>query len=155
MAQLQVSSLYDRFRFSCFWGNDLPGLPVYKQGLNLGKFFIALFFSAILLAGGTLTGVAEGIFPEPSFFLQTLIFLVFSTGLLFVYLFKANKPDFFLQLYLLSMTVKLLAYCVYCLIVILDDRDGAVSNMVFFMACYFIFTALEIGFLYHKINRQK
>jgi hypothetical protein len=100
-------------------------------------------------------GVENGVFSKPSFFFQTLIFLVFSTGLLFIYLFKANKPDFFLQLYLLSMTVKLLAYCAYCLLVILKDKPGAIGNIVFFMVCYAGFTALEIGFLYHKINRQK
>jgi hypothetical protein len=121
----------------------------------LGKFFISLFISAAALGGITLLGVSEDLFDRPSFFFQTLIFLVFSTGLLFIYLFKANKPDFFLQLYLLSMTVKLLAYCSYCLIVVLEDRPGAIENVVFFMVCYFIFTALEIGFLYRKINGRK
>jgi hypothetical protein len=121
----------------------------------LSKFFISLFISGALLGGITLFGVGEGAFGKPSFFFQTLIFLIFSTGLLFVYLFKANKPDFFLQLYLLSMTVKLLAYCSYCLIVILKDRSGAIENVVFFMVCYFVFTVIEIGFLYRKINSRK
>jgi hypothetical protein len=111
--------------------------------------------SGAVVAAVTLYGVSQGAFVKPTFFVQTLIFLAFTTGLLFVYLFKANKPDFFLQLYLLSMTVKLIAYCVYCLIIILEDPVGAIENMVFFLACYFIFTGVEIAFLYRKINTGK
>lgn len=119
------------------------------------RFFLFLLIAALLVGVGTLAGAAYSMFAKPTFFVQTLIFLVFSTGLLFVYLYKADKPEYFVQFYLLSMTLKLLAYCCYCLVIIFEDRSGAISNMAFFIVCYFIFTALEIGFLYRKINARK
>jgi hypothetical protein len=90
----------------------------------------------------------------PSFFFQTTIFLLFGTGLLFVYLYRFNKPGFFIQLYLLSMAVKLVAYGAYNFFMIMEDGGGATYNVIWFMTLYFIFTALEIGFLYQKISRH-
>lgn len=118
------------------------------------RFFISLFIAALLLYAGVRFGVSLGYFHRPSFFNVTLIFLVFSTGLIFMYLWQADKPGFFLQLYLLTMAVKLLAYCAYNLIMILKDKPSAIGNVVFFMIAYFLFTLLEIAFLYGKINRQ-
>lgn len=107
-----------------------------------------------VVAGFVWWGAGEGWFLLPTFFLKTLIFLVFSTSVIFVYLYQANKPTFFLQLYLVTMVLKLLAYCAYNFIMILNDRASAVGNVVFFMVTYFLFTILEIAFLYHKISGQ-
>lgn len=116
------------------------------------KFFAALLATTLLLALAMAVGIEHELFPRPSFLYRTLIFLVFGTSLVYIYLFKASKPDFFVQLYLLTMAVKLLAYCGYVLLIILEDRGGAVSNVVFFVITYFLFTALEVGFLYKKIS---
>lgn len=118
------------------------------------RFFISLAVATALIAGFVLWGVDETWFQRPSFFVQTLIFLVFSTGLIYVYLYQAKKPTFFLQLYLLTMVLKLLAYCAYNFVMILNDKMNAVGNVVFFMITYFLFTVLEIAFLYHKISGQ-
>jgi hypothetical protein len=118
------------------------------------RFFISLAVTAAVVAGFVLWGVNDGWFEFPSFFLKTLIFLVFTTSVIFVYLYKANKPTFFLQLYLMTMVLKLLAYLGYNFIMILNDRASAVGNVVFFMVTYFLFTVVEIVFLYHKISGQ-
>lgn len=86
----------------------------------------------------------------PSFFFQTLIFLLVSTSILYQYLDKFSKPDFFIQFYLLTIAVKILAYGAYNLVMIMDDRPGAPQNVVWFIMLYFLFTALEILFLYQK-----
>lgn len=91
----------------------------------------------------------------PSFFYQTLIFLLFTTATIFVYLFKVDKPGFFIQLYLLTMVVKFIAYGAYNLLMIMEDRAGASVNVVFFMILYFTFTGVEIGFLYRKISNTE
>lgn len=117
------------------------------------RFLIALLASAGLLALGGLYAHAHGwIVALPSFFYQTLIFLVFSTAMIFRYLYKSNKTGLFLQLYLLTMVVKFIAYGAYNLFVILEDKPGAASNVIFFMLGYFIFTVVEIAFLYHRIT---
>jgi hypothetical protein len=59
----------------------------------------------------------------------------------------------FVQLYLLTMVVKLVAYASFNLIVILKDRADASANAVFFILAYVIFTGLEVTFLFKKINR--
>ena len=89
----------------------------------------------------------------PSYFFQTLILLLFGTGLLYIYLYRFNRQDLFVHIYLLSMVVKLLAYGAYNFFMIIDDEAGAVSNVSWFMLLYLIFTLLEIVFLYKKISR--
>jgi hypothetical protein len=117
----------------------------------LFRFLIVLLLTAAVIAAVVLFAVSAGYFDRPSFFLKTLILLTFSTALIYGYLYKADRPAFFLQLYLLTMVVKLLAYCAYNLIMILSDKPAAVGNVIFFMVTYFVFTMLEIGFLYRKI----
>ena len=95
------------------------------------------------------------VFQAPSFFLSTLLLLAVSTGVIYRYLHKADSGVFFVQMYLLTMVIKVLAYGAYNLIMILRDKASAVENVVFFMLTYFIFTALEIGFLHRKIDTRK
>jgi hypothetical protein len=117
------------------------------------RFVIVLLTSAAIIAGATWLASQQHWLPLPSFFFQTLILLAFSTLLIYRYLYKAEKSEFFVQLYLLTMTVKLLAYGVYNVFVVLQDKAGATANVVFFMAVYAIFTFLEITFLYRRISR--
>jgi hypothetical protein len=120
------------------------------------RFFVALLVAAITIAG--LTIVAKNlswINTLPSFFYQTILFLLFATLVVFRYLYRIEKPDFFVQLYLLTMALKLLAYGAYNLIVILEDRRGAAQNVGFFMILYLLFTVLEVVFLYRKISRSE
>ncbi len=84
--------------------------------------------------------------------MQTLVLLVLTTSIIYVYLYKARTSAYFTQLYLLTMVVKVLAYCAYILLMVLKDKPAAVENAVFFLVCYFTFTALEIGFLYRKVS---
>ena len=74
------------------------------------------------------------------------------TIILFVYLFRSDKGSYFVQLYLLSMVIKLIGYLAYNLVIILEDRKAASGNVVYFLMVYFIFTVVEIGFLYRKIS---
>jgi hypothetical protein len=119
------------------------------------KFFSCLILSAAVIAALTSLGVSSGYFERPTFLYKTLLLLLFSTGIIFIYLYKANRSGYFIQLYLLTMVIKVLAYCTYNLIMIMSDKPGAIHNVVFFMIAYFIFTGLEIGFLYRKIAAGK
>ena len=114
------------------------------------KFIVTLLLVALAILLVTLYGIPS----KPSFLYETLLLLVFSTILLYSYLYRASKPDFFTQLYLLSMAVKFLAYGAYMVVVILMDKAGATENVVFFMMTYIIFTGIEVGFLFNKINGQ-
>lgn len=111
--------------------------------------------STAILAGVVLWAEHVHYFEKPSFFVQTLILLTITTSVIFVYLFRARESSYFTQLYLLTMVVKVLAYCAYNLLMVLKDKPAAVNNVVFFMVVYFVFTALEIGFLYRVIIGKK
>ena len=121
----------------------------------MARFFIALILTAILLGSAVFAAGVFGVLQIPSFFLSTLALLTGSTGLIYRYLHKADSGAFFVQMYLLTMVIKVLAYGTYNLIMILRDKASAVENVVFFMVTYFIFTALEIGFLHQKILTRR
>ena len=115
------------------------------------RFFVVLILSALAIWGLSWLAHEQAWIPKlPSFFYQTLIFLSFGTGLIFRYLYRINKPDTFVQFYLVMMVVKMLAFGAYAFFIVLEDRVGATYNIVFFLICYFIFTVLEIAFLFQK-----
>jgi hypothetical protein len=116
------------------------------------RFVLVLLIAIVVIAGATLVAWQQEWLPLPTFFYETLILLAFSTALIYRYLYKADT-EYFVQLYLLTMTVKLLAYGAYNVVVVLQDKAGATANVVFFMAVYAIFTILEISFLYRRISR--
>jgi len=118
------------------------------------RFFVFLVLTALILGGAVWIGHDQGFFSMPSFFFKTLLFLVFGTALIYRYLIRVEKPELFVQLYLILMAVKLIAYGAYCGVIITQDKAGAAANVVFFMIVYFAFTALEIGFLFHKISAK-
>ena len=120
------------------------------------RFFVVLLVAAIVVAG--LTMLAHHLLwiqSLPSFFYQTIVFLLFSTFVIFRYLYRIEKPDLFVRLYLLTMVLKFLAFGAYNLLVILKDRRGGAANAIFFLLLYLLFTVLEIVFLYRKISRSK
>ena len=111
--------------------------------------------STAILTGVVLWAHHEEYFEKPSFFVETLKLLTLTTSVIFIYLLRARECAYFTELYLLTMFVKVLAYCAYNLLMVLKDKPSAVDNVLFFMVVYFAFTALEIGFLYSAITRRK
>jgi hypothetical protein len=99
-----------------------------------------------------LLGIDHGIVKRPSFLYQTLFLVVFGTVLIYRYLYKLSSPAQFIQLYLFLMVIKLMAFLGYNLFMIIQDRPAAGANVIFFLVAYFIFTFLEIVFLYRQID---
>ncbi len=117
------------------------------------RFFLTLAAAALLLVAAAYGSLGQSWLKTlPSYFFQTLILLLFGTGMLYIYLYRFNRQDLFVHIYLLSMVVKLLAYGAYNFFMIMDDEAGAVANVAWFMLLYLIFTLLEIVFLYRKIS---
>jgi len=118
------------------------------------RFFVFLLATALILGGAVWVGHGQGFFPMPTFFYQTLMFLLFGTAIIYRYMVRVKKPDLFVQLYLIMMVLKLVAYAVYCWVMVTQNKAGAGANVVFFLVVYFVFTALEIGFLHQKISAK-
>jgi hypothetical protein len=113
------------------------------------------FLVTMGLVVAVILGVSQSFSALPSFFYQSLVLLTASTIGLYFYLLRVRKdrPDFFVHFYLVSIAIKLLAYGAYLALIIWEDRPGALENVVFFIAVYAVFTALEVGFLWRQISR--
>lgn len=117
----------------------------------MARFIIAtIIVSLLLVVGGYL-------FFEtlPGFFWESIILLILSTVGLYKFLvnIKRDKPDFFIPLYLATLTVKLVAFGAYIFLMAKLQPEWMFENVVFFMVGYVIFTGLETVFLYRFVNR--
>lgn len=91
----------------------------------------------------------------PSFALVTLLFLYFATAVIYGYLHRLRGSTSFIQFYLFLMVVKLVGYLGYNVVIVVKHKPGAMANVVFFLLVYFVFTVLEISFLYGAVNNEK
>jgi len=78
-----------------------------------------------------------------------IIFLTFLTGAILLLLWKRSGENL-TQVYLGSITIKLLLSAGFVSWFILYNQEEANSNVVFFLIAYVIFTALEVIFLLVK-----
>ena len=118
-------------------------------------FLIVAVLLTVLLPVATRYCFTQGWIDQlPSFLFESTFLMAFITAVIFRYLYRMKKPSHFIQLYLLSMVVKLVACLIFVMFLVIADRDGAVANAVYFMVVYFTFTVAEIGFLYPRISRS-
>jgi hypothetical protein len=110
--------------------------------------------SVVLLAGLYLAQRQQWITEFPSLTGEVLIFLLIGTLINFRYLNRITSPELFVRMYLFMMALRLLAFGAFVVTIILLDKAGAKGNIVFFIITYLVFTGLEVGFLYRKIERQ-
>lgn len=116
------------------------------------RFVIILTLVAIGVWLGLKLSVSQNwISDTPSFSIEILL-LLFITTLVIYYKLIRVKEGSFVQLYLLSMAVKIVAYASFNLIMVLKDKPGALGNVLFFMLIYALFTVLEITFLYRRFS---
>ena len=119
------------------------------------RFIISL---AALTAGIAIVEV-EGTrwqwFAMPSFSLEILLTLFMTTSVIFWFLSRPASAPSFTARYLLSIVCKMLLCGIFVLILIFRDKAGANANAALFIIAYLLFTALEVGFLFKKINCEQ
>ena len=118
----------------------------------MARFIITTsIISLLLISGGYLFFNAL-----PGFFWESIILLLVSTVGLYRFLIniKRDKPDFFVPLYLATLTVKLIAYGAYIFAMAKLQPEWLVENVVFFMIGYVIFTGAETYFLHRFVSRS-
>lgn len=117
----------------------------------MARFIITTIIISLLLSG------SGYLFFEtlPDFFWPSLILLAVSTIGLYRFLvnIKKDKPDYFVPMYLGTLTIKLIAYVAYVFVMAKLRPEEVFGNVVFFMIGYVIFTALETVFLYRFVSR--
>ena len=90
--------------------------------------------------------------PWPSFLWPTLLLTLSVTFVIFKRVYESGR-DRFVLLFLGTLVLKLLIFLGYIVAVILLDRSGATANVVFFLACYLVFSFVEILILYPRVSR--
>ena len=63
---------------------------------------------------------------------------------------RKKSPQNFTSVYLLSITLKIILSCIFVIVLVLSDKEGANSNVALFLAGYLIFTGAEVAFLLLK-----
>jgi len=120
------------------------------------KFILASVLVSGAIAAGVIYGVDSGwIEKQPSHYIQTLVLVAFVTIVIYGYLYRLKSPDSFTQFYLLLMVVKVFAFLAYNIVIVLESRENAAYNVIFFLITYFLFTGLEIAFLYFHVSSRK
>ena len=118
------------------------------------RFLISLtLLIAALVSAVYLGGQYQWFGTVPTFSLEIIFFLGISTAVIFYLLIRRSGTPAFTQAYLLSIVLKMLVSSAFILVVIFRDRSGAFENALLFIVSYFLFTALEVGFLFKRINR--
>jgi hypothetical protein len=117
------------------------------------RFYILLLGAGMVMAAAVCFWEMQGwIKNRPSFLAASLILLLATTSIISRYIFHAAKTSYFVQVYVGTIVIKLLGYGAYCFWMISANQAGAALNIAFFMIVYFVFTALEILFLFRKIS---
>ena len=120
------------------------------------KFVVAALLVSFIIAAGVVYGVEYGVIEkQPSYYIQTLVLVAFVTTVIYGYLYRLKSPDAFTQFYLLLMVVKVFAFLAYNIAIVLESRENAAYNVIFFLITYFLFTGLEIAFLYFHVSSRK
>ncbi len=88
---------------------------------------------------------------NPSFLILILTILAAATWLVYLFMLRTKQEDF-VKNYLLTIVLKLLGGGIFIFALIFFDKDGAEANAVLFMTAYFLFTGLEVGFLFRRLK---
>lgn len=116
------------------------------------RFFVVLTLAAFVLWAILEVLINYGwVLTRPSYSFEILALLYSATLIIYYYLCRVSENTF-VQLYLLTMAIKILAFASFALLMAMNDKPGVVSNVVFFLLAYLVFTALEIVFLYRRFN---
>jgi hypothetical protein len=110
----------------------------------------SLLLFGLLYAGGHLNYVII-----PSFGWLIISYGALSSLGAYFLVQKHTDATRFTQSYLMSVVAKLLVGCCFILVLIIADKDGAFANALLFILSYFIFTILEVTFLFQKVNNPK
>jgi hypothetical protein len=118
------------------------------------KFALTIFLASVTLIGlANYSGIIES---PPTLSILTTAFLALTTLGAFYLVDSRRKAGAmnFTQVYLITVVAKILLYGIFVVVIIVADRPNATSNAVFFLVGYFLFTALEVIFLYIGTPRQ-
>jgi hypothetical protein len=117
------------------------------------RFVVSLLIAGTVLCSAVQGGVSAGLFPAPSFYVRTTIFIAITTFVIYRRLAVIKAPDEFVQAYLLSISMQLMLLLGFIGVVLYIDTPGAAANAVYFLINCLVFIGLEVTFLF--LERRK
>jgi hypothetical protein len=118
------------------------------------KFAIATLTASVALLG--ITRFSGVVTTRPTLDILVIAVLAITTLAVFYLVDSRRKKGAmdFTQVYLITVVAKILVYGIFVVVVIIADRPNATPNAVFFLIGYFLFTILEVIFLYRGSLKQ-
>lgn len=108
-------------------------------------------FSGALLLLTLVIGLSIVQFIHPSFLVLILFVLSAATWLVYFFIQKTYRQDL-VKNYMLTIFLKLLTGGIFIFILLYSDKPNAEANAILFMIAYLLFTALEVGFLFRRLD---
>jgi hypothetical protein len=116
-------------------------------------FFLLSAFVGCLFYGFAWMGAGIGWFPMPSSALLITTISIITTVSIYTVLAKTANPQTFVNVYLLTIVMKIGFYLALLVIIRFIDPQSLTTNALFLVVAYLLFTALEVGVLFAKVNR--
>ena len=116
------------------------------------RYFIIMLTVLAALLGGVWFGASQAWWNLPAMWIQVLVFLFVAMLIIGVNLLRIRKsqPQVFVQFYLLSIALKMLAGLAFIFFLIWDNPAEAAPLAALFMVGYILFTGAEVVFLLPK-----
>ncbi len=115
------------------------------------RFVVAMLLSLIALIAALWFGSQQLWWSIPSYAVECIVLLLTVTVILFFYLktIQRKQPGIFVQFYLLSISLKLIAGLFFLGAIFLLDEGGkaGAGDAVLFLIAYSLFTGIEVFFL--------
>lgn len=105
------------------------------------------------MAGACLAGQQWMGWAMPELWMEIIVFNAFITGFIGYRLarVKAKQPQVFVQFYLLSIIIKMVAALAFLFVIVYRRPDTIKENAILFLTAYLTFTFVEVVFL---VNRK-
>lgn len=116
------------------------------------RYFIIMLAVLAGLLGGVWLGSIHAWWTLPGMWIQVLVFLFVTMLIIGVNLLRMrkNQPQVFVQFYLLSIALKMIAGLAFIFFLIWDNPTEAAPLAALFMVAYILFTGAEVVFLLPK-----
>ncbi len=121
------------------------------------RYFLLMLAVLASLLGAVWFGGTQAWWALPVMWIQVLVFLFIAMVIIGVNLLRIrkNQPQVFVQFYLLSIAVKMIAGLAFIFFLIWDNPAEAAPVAALFMAGYILFTSAEVVFLLPKNPEQQ
>jgi hypothetical protein len=118
------------------------------------RFLIAILIVTGMLIAGLWLGYNQNWWSIPAYASESVVVLLLLTVILFFYLknIQRKQPDIFVQFYLLSISLKLMAGLFFLGAIFWFDEEGkaGLGDALLFLFTYSLFTGIEVYFLLTK-----